>query len=86
MNTTNYQIVPLPKEQWKDTVIPMRYTTEEYYDVDMKDTISLSINAGWISPYPIIPKSMISRTSCTRSTGRKPMHGALSRKRRADGS
>ena len=36
MNTTNYQIVPLPKEQWKDTVIPMRYTTEEYYDVDMK--------------------------------------------------
>ncbi|MDE7186912.1 MAG: GNAT family N-acetyltransferase, partial [Lachnospiraceae bacterium] len=29
-------IIPLPKEQWKGTVIPMRYTTEEYYDVDMQ--------------------------------------------------
>lgn len=31
-------IIPLPKEQWKGTVIPMRYTTEEYYDVDMQKT------------------------------------------------
>ena len=29
-------IIPLPKEQWKGTIIPMRYTTEEYYDMDMK--------------------------------------------------
>lgn len=29
-------IIPLPKEQWKGTVIPMRYTTEEYYDVDLQ--------------------------------------------------
>ena len=29
-------IIPLPKEQWKGTIIPMRYMTEEYYDVDMK--------------------------------------------------
>lgn len=33
---SDYQIIPLPKEQWKGTVIPMRYTTEEYYDVNMK--------------------------------------------------
>ncbi len=31
-------IIPLPKEQWKGTIIPMRYTTEEYYDVDMRKT------------------------------------------------
>lgn len=31
-------IIPLPKEQWKGTSIPMRYTTEEYYDVDMQKT------------------------------------------------
>ena len=31
-------IIPLPKEQWKGTIIPMRYTTEEYYDVDMQKT------------------------------------------------
>lgn len=29
-------IIPLPKEQWKGTIIPMRYTTEEYYDLDMQ--------------------------------------------------
>lgn len=29
----NCEIVPLPKEKWKGTVIPMRYTTEEYFDV-----------------------------------------------------
>lgn len=33
MKIENYEIVHLPKEQWKDTVIPMKYTTEEYYDV-----------------------------------------------------
>ncbi len=33
MNTEKYKIIPLPKEQWKNTKIPMRYTTHEYYDV-----------------------------------------------------
>ena len=31
------EIVPLPKEEWKGTVIPMRYTTEEYYDVEQTE-------------------------------------------------
>lgn len=26
-------IIALPKEEWEGTVIPMKYTTEEYYDV-----------------------------------------------------
>lgn len=30
-----YKIVPLSKEQWKGTVIPMRYTTDEYFDVEV---------------------------------------------------
>lgn len=30
------KIIPLPKEQWKGTIIPIGYTTEEYYDVDMQ--------------------------------------------------
>ena len=29
-----YPIIPLPKEEWKGTPIPMRYTTEEYYDLE----------------------------------------------------
>ena len=33
MDTEQYKIVHLPKEQWKNVPIPMRYTTEEYYDV-----------------------------------------------------
>lgn len=32
-----YDIVPLPKEQWKGRIIPMRYTTEEYYDVSVQE-------------------------------------------------
>lgn len=32
---TGLDIVPLPKEEWKGTPIPMRYTTEEYYDLEI---------------------------------------------------
>ena len=35
MNT--YEIVPLPKEEWKGTPILMRYTTEGYYDVEIRE-------------------------------------------------
>lgn len=33
MKVGKYEIIHLPKDQWEGTVIPMRYTTEEYYDV-----------------------------------------------------
>ena len=33
-----YEIIHLPKEQWEGTVIPMCYTTEEYYDVTIDKT------------------------------------------------
>lgn len=29
-----YEIIPLPKEEWKGTPILMRYTSEEYFDVE----------------------------------------------------
>ena len=29
-----YQIIPLPKEQWKGTPIPLTYTTHEYFDLE----------------------------------------------------
>lgn len=29
-----YKIIPLPKEEWKGVPIMMRYTTEEYYDLE----------------------------------------------------
>ena len=38
MNTEQYKIIHLPKEQWKNVPIPMRYTTEEYYDVKIEKT------------------------------------------------
>ena len=31
----DYEIVPLPKEKWKYTPILMRYTTEEYFDLEL---------------------------------------------------
>lgn len=32
------KIVPLPKEEWEKTIIPMRYTSEEYFDLKMEKT------------------------------------------------
>jgi len=36
----NYQIIHLPKEQWQNHILPMGYTTTQYYDVviDQKPT------------------------------------------------
>lgn len=31
----DYKIIPLPKDQWEGTIIPMHYTTKEYYDVSI---------------------------------------------------
>ena len=28
-----YRIIHLPKEKWQGTVLPIGYTTQEYYDV-----------------------------------------------------
>lgn len=36
MRKTDYEIIPLPKEQWEGVPIPMRYTTEEFYAVDIE--------------------------------------------------
>ena len=34
---TDMQIIPLPREEWKGTPILMRYTTEEYYDLEKSE-------------------------------------------------
>ena len=34
-----YEIIHLPKEKWKGTIIPIKYTTDKYYDVSIKKTI-----------------------------------------------
>ncbi len=36
MDLEQYKIIHLPKEQWKNVCIPMRYTTEQYYDVKIQ--------------------------------------------------
>ena len=36
MDLEQYKIIPLPKEKWKNVPIPMRYTTEQYYDEKIK--------------------------------------------------
>lgn len=33
-----YEIVHLPKDKWKGTIIPIKYTTDQYYDVDLHKT------------------------------------------------
>ncbi len=42
----NHTIVPLPQEQWQDAVLPIGYTTTEYYGVSLErrsDGFALSI-------------------------------------------
>ncbi len=34
----DYKIIPLPKAEWKGTPILMKYTTEEYYDLEMQES------------------------------------------------
>ena len=31
----NYDIIPLPKEEWKGVPVPLDYTTEYYYDMEL---------------------------------------------------
>lgn len=31
----DYEIIHLPKEKWKGTIIPIKYTTDQYYDVEV---------------------------------------------------
>lgn len=41
-----HPIIPLPREQWQDAVLPIGYTTTEYYDVSLErraDGFALSI-------------------------------------------
>ena len=33
-----YEIIHLPKEKWKGTIIPIKYTTDKYYDVIVNKT------------------------------------------------
>jgi len=33
-----YEIIHLPKEKWKGTVIPIKYITDKYYDVSVSKT------------------------------------------------
>ena len=34
----NYEIVTLPREQWKGTVVPIRYTTDAYFDLELTES------------------------------------------------
>ena len=34
----NTQIVPLPREKWKGAVVPIRYTTDAYYDLELTES------------------------------------------------
>jgi len=36
MKTNKFNIIHLPKAEWEGAVIPMRYTTEEFYDVKIE--------------------------------------------------
>ena len=37
----DYNIQYLPKEEWKGTPLPMKYTTEEYFDLEIVENSDL---------------------------------------------
>ena len=44
MTGKNYEIIPLPKEQWEGPIIPIQYTTDTYYDISInKETDGYTI-------------------------------------------
>lgn len=75
----SFEIVPLPREKWKGTPIPMRYSTTEYMDVAIERTEEGFLVKMGKSPsrsqLHILRRSMTSRTGCIRSIGRKRTHG-----------
>lgn len=34
-NSMEYNAIHLPKDKWKGTIIPITYTTDQYYDVSV---------------------------------------------------
>ena len=44
------KIVPLPKEQWKDCVVPIGYTSHAYYDLEL-----LQEEAGFTASFRLKP-------------------------------
>ncbi len=43
----NYEIIHLPKEQWKGTSLPVKYTADQFYDVSVNPTATgFSIDIG----------------------------------------
>ncbi len=55
----SYPIIPLPKADWQGAILPIGYTTWEYYDVAMQrehDGFSISIQKRQLeSPIPAHP-------------------------------
>jgi len=39
-----YKIIHLPKEKWKGHTIPIKYTTNEYYDVEIKNICGFHVD------------------------------------------
>ncbi len=34
----HYEIIPLSKEKWKGSVVPIRYTTDAYFDLELTES------------------------------------------------
>ena len=70
-----HPIIPLPQEQWQDAVLPIGYTTTEYYDVSLEqnaDGFSLSIQKKPLEePITRTPQaSCWAPSSCAQRSGR----------------
>ena len=74
-NNKNIEIIPLPKEQWKGTPIPLVTKTDSYYDLEIspldKDGCKINLIKKLLkNKLYTLQKSMISRMVCIRIIGK----------------
>lgn len=79
----NHTIVPLPREQWQDAVLPIGYTTTEYYDVSLEQNADvfhcLSRKSRWRSQSPARRRGTIFPIGCLLRIGRAHAPGESSK-------
>lgn len=72
----HYEIIPLPKDKWKGTLVPIRYTTDAYYDLELTEGetafTAQMVKSALICRSRIRRRNTITRTGSIRITGKRP--------------
>ena len=77
-----YQIIDLPREEWENTIVPIGYTTGEYYDITVEQKADGFVMGMKKQNFPqsvTRRRNMIFRTGFMSRTGKKSARVGLCR-------